>query len=1227
MNRLIEALNEMNEGFDLLDQIWMTIFSRDDSVEGVKKLKNELLENREALLKLLINSARYDLYHKLIVNTVPGYGDEIEFTLSDKLLEIMEFQSLPDEKLTFNREKIEIWLKHKDILTSFKRELITTFMTTALTMNKNTAATEEKYANQLEHFKLFLIWTKMIGDMNCFLDPNNSTYDQVLRLAGAPPINVLIKDFLEDVIRIVSSEYGPKYPYPFITAMMKSFMNSSPNLTIRYFMYKEQLVETKSMERSKIFSCNDLTFTMQACLNSDKDRVKTLYQQNEDLHDGDEGAQEAILLELFRINQEWRSLQVMFEDMYGRGTLPKTVHYGITMEALNSLCADAEMERLYEQMIQRGLSINAAIFEPLMKVKVRQGNQAEVVRLFDSYVLNCLKGKADPKGIAPLFPLVLQIPRKKNNMVTLLKYFTLYIKRENVYKITIIDGEAVKIALKYMANMHALKYIEMLKDLIIDSHKEDKDFYVGMISAYSKLDQFELADEMAYEAHGKSAPPFSELDIWAVQLKNNIKWLKNSRTKRDEDYNLSKIRFISRTVYCTNARVLDCAGGAALLAELIAYYTSLKNFKLAQILLRKARIMNMRNELLSLPRLRNLYSYNKLEDVVRIFKIMDKKNVKMSGKTFQLVFRTALRLDSKLGDEYESSTAMLKQVFQQYGLEKGKPKKVGLDFEKDSLYIARMVIDFLRYAGPQKGTPVFLTFVERMYEELQGCVSYDMRTIIYEGFELIYGLNERILEKEIKQTESLINKYVKDYPLDGDIILPRSLSQSYPRLILKMRKILHKEKDDFTVEDYGKILDIMAIGAKFSSENFSDILMSVLTLDKNPHFEKVLNVVESRLSYGSELIRKTYLTKKMCYEICLKYLSDNYKDDEKIMAHYADLNQFYRVRSMDDVRTHVRRTGIENFLRSRSGMLFNVKTDAYGSRSMNHYNFLKYFSPERIINRYLKLGRELYAELHKQIRVYQAKDVKGFYITQQKYPRTIGVLYNNDLRFPKLLSMFRRTVNTFVDNNEKRKYKAITYLERSLLDTPYKMFISKTADQSTPMKLGDTRLEEQHVSELPEDTESQERELKELQELYELSQDSGSQDGDVQEIYGPQDISELEQDGDLQETSKLEQDGYLQEITELEEESTEPEQDSSEVEQEAIEPKQDGEPEQEYSEPEQEYSEVEQESSEVEQDGEPKQESSEVEQEAIEPKQDGNPQEAIEREQDSEPKQEVIVEK
>lgn len=79
----------------------------------------------------------------------------------------------------------------------------------------------------------------------------------------------MLKFFLQDLVRVVSKEYGMKNSYYFITAIMRTIINKSPYLTYQYFTFKESQIRLRSLPRNEVLFVDDLTLALKACFKFD----------------------------------------------------------------------------------------------------------------------------------------------------------------------------------------------------------------------------------------------------------------------------------------------------------------------------------------------------------------------------------------------------------------------------------------------------------------------------------------------------------------------------------------------------------------------------------------------------------------------------------------------------------------------------------------------------------------------------------------------------------------------------------------------------------------------------------------------------------------------------------------------------------------------------------------------------------------------------------------------
>lgn len=129
---------------------------------------------------------------------------------------------------------------------------------------------------------------------------------------------------------------------------------SAPNYVLKYWQYKVKHSRQMGLAPSRVLNYKDLKYAMQSLLSMNYHKeVEELYWNFPTLHDDD---QIEVLLELCAVSKDWEGLQKRFEEMYGRGNLPLTVHYAIVMNALATVGAKQEVDNLFQQLIERKLA-------------------------------------------------------------------------------------------------------------------------------------------------------------------------------------------------------------------------------------------------------------------------------------------------------------------------------------------------------------------------------------------------------------------------------------------------------------------------------------------------------------------------------------------------------------------------------------------------------------------------------------------------------------------------------------------------------------------------------------------------------------------------------------------------------------------------------------------------------------------------------------------------------
>lgn len=1050
--RLVEVLNELQIGFQFLEKMWDAIFNRVVTDESVTALQKAIIEERDPLTNVLIRSARYDLYKKIITPRLNH--SQMSINKSDELIEIIQLQSDKNAGITFNSKNIENYLLNENKNLILKQQLITLIICTSLKLNRGLQYTERDYTTQLYLIENFMAWTKMIENNEWFCNPDATQYDEVLKLIGIPPGDYRIEKYLQDILKLVEQEYQTKNLYIFITSIMRTLVDKAPHLTYKYFYFKDAQIRQRSLNRSNVLIQDDLTYTMQACLKFDSQKLFDLYKNNQDLHDGDEGGQESLILELSKVTKDWNALQKNFENMYGRGNLPLTVHYGIAMQALNTLRADEELGRLYDQLQKRGLHLNSTVMDALIRSKIRLLDQTKVIELFEVYAKMSSQGKADPKSVQKLFPLILKIPMRNRETSVVLDYLKQYLQREKETGRIFIDGSTFQKVMQYAVGIPSLKTIEATKALVEEYGKQSTEYYAGLISAYSNLDQFERADKMAYEAHRKSKIPFGEIQIWALQLKNNMRWKLRSPDTITSQYNEIKINFITKMSFCSAFQLFYDQGGISLISDIIQSLHNHGKLKQELAVFRRSKILQLRDERIYTTRLDFWRRKFEWHEILKEFDEMNGKNILITARTYRFVLAAVLNLDAKSGSNFDNSTDMLKQVLRFYGLSSDSTKNDRLSLEDDILYLARMVIDFVDIVGPEQSSLLYLNFVKQIYDKLGKNLDFRLSLILYEGLVKVFNEDKITMTKEFHRLGELVDSYIKDYPFKEVPIFPYRVTRYYGDMLVSWLK-----SHTPTRADELKILRVLQSGVKLETDQYTSVLKYFLEKldDDEDYLDQVLKIMEDNLIHGNLDEYRSYLEKQLCYKICLKYLMDNYGDEDAIFTSYQILNNFYDINGPDQVRENLKSTNITNFLRSSSGRLFNIKTNPYGFKSMSHHKFLDYFNPEHIAQKGLFASNDLILLLRIQILKYCQNDKDKLRTYFKKHPKTMKfVMTEKSTILPLKFKGFRSIIDDIsplgnLNWKQNRIARASRVLKSLLLDTKYQMFITADANQSTPM--------------------------------------------------------------------------------------------------------------------------------------------------------------------------------
>ncbi|KAG5420946.1 hypothetical protein I9W82_000036 [Candida metapsilosis] len=1056
--KVVEASFEFHdEGFRFITPFWKALTTSTDEI--LLDLQKTILKRRERLLMLILNSGRFDIYESLILPSIKKLVPDDDLGFLDRVTTILELQSTSSGAFYFNEKQTMSLLMNDTMSKNEKRDLVKILVTNSFAAGKSSSS-------RMYSIETFLKCAKLIEGDDWFASKESFEYDSLFQMIGFPTIEDRFDDYFQEIIKIVEKHYDPSISYDFLTEIMRNLSERAPFVTYRLFEFKSAQWRQRNLPRKDVLNHLDLAYAMKACMKLDENKIYEIYLQNEDLHDDE--SQEAIFLDLCVEHKDWKSLQDRFENMYGKGNLPDTVHYGITMQALEFLEADSELERLYEQILDRGLMMNSAIFIARMKARIRQRNQTDVIALLEEYLSLAAQERAYKDGISLVFPFAFQLLFLEGTNKDVLQTVQIYLEKEQKLQLPIVSGEALCSIANYFSQNCASKDLDELFKLAKEYQKCDSGFTCNLIDAYSNLGQYSKADEIAYFAHAQSHPPFSDLRIYASQLKNHLRWRRQDISRSIKRYNDIKVNYIMSLSLQSDFTIFQSRPGGidllSLVMDSLRYnavdysranalrYLKGRAIKTISSLIRRQTAYRIRlDEKLYLPLMKQnlIYENYKPLNVMKIFNEMNQRGVLVSAQSYKHVMKAMRSLDKRYDRSYNNSTEMLNQMLSLYGFEAEKSKSnPKLDFRKDSLIICEILIKYVQSVGLKKGSDLFSKFVLFCEESFEGKLPLDLRVKIDLFLSECYkDVNSVEYGAFLEQKFEVYSNILSEHHNSNDVCVPMVLNDALSYFTIQRMKYL-VDVNSFTYESQGEILDVISMGVQPNIFDFNYLIAYFLKEMSSVHLTKVMEIIERRLIIGNLAELESYKEKKLCYKICMNYLCEVY-NEQTVADNYKILSDYFGIKSLTKVRAQSENLKQLDFLKSASGRLFNIKSDPYGSRSMNQFSFIEYFNPVRDFTNEPRLFNETSRLLMRAISEYKRKNKKDATSLLSLYPK-VSKFCKSNLSYYSHLNAFNRKVDYLNSSQDTRLRRTKDVLKELLfIHNSTKIFIPKPDDLET----------------------------------------------------------------------------------------------------------------------------------------------------------------------------------
>ncbi|ODV77964.1 uncharacterized protein CANTADRAFT_7435 [Suhomyces tanzawaensis NRRL Y-17324] len=1013
------------QALDILIDMWEMVFA--NAAGTFTPLQAQIFQEKDKFIHILINSRNYRVYERLVR---PLYKISPQLTWADRLVTMFELEDV-NGVLSMNRSAIVKFLKSDQDI-KLKRKVIS-ILIHRVVLN----ATDDSEKN--EHFKLFVELCHIVGDDHfLFIDPEYIEYAKVVRLMAIPrdphlrgisepaSQNSPNAAFMEHVTKLQDFFEGatPAY-FNFITSSMHHIISFSPNNVLNYWKFKAD--HSKSHSSAPILSHHDLKIAMSA-LSSLKlyPEVLHLYKSYPNLHHED---QIEVLLRVSELSKDWKLLQTQFEEMYGKGKLPYVIHYAIVMKALAGIGARDEVDMLFDQLKKRKLTPTASIFTALISSRLHYNDVASAKKSFDLYMSYVNLGTIEKSTSAYLYRLLFKMYIKSKDIEQVRAFLDEALEEQKATGIQLISSSSINDLIEFSSSNYELEFMEHLKNLAEDLELTNMHTYQNLIKGYTKLDQYEKANELIYKAHSSSEVPFANVDIYTAQLKTYRHWIRRIPDPEQKLFYQIKQAFIVSLVTLNHMNNISIRNNSGLHVEVIEYFLSRHDIENAQKMMNLSQKREFLAERHFLPFMKYHLRQNTYEsygEILNLYRKMVDQRIQISTKTYVYLMKALIYLDGMNNNNGENAYKLLKSIFEMNGLSL-KPQTLSnttskvmmIDMIDRAEDLFKIVASYVNDLGThQNDIDMLVHFLNEIKKILGGKLSLQFRFLIYREMSKIYqkqnnySLAENLIDNGIEDLSAVVQKYTLRYPFEDHLepILPVMLVKDLRNLL--NTKIMLLEYGRKSPAAYLHILQqssdqgVRLSGTQFN-RLFKEVLKDDITLDT---LKLILSTCENHLISGNWVEVKIMRKLQFMYKLTMLHLSLGLGNDSTIHKYHI-LSEYYDVHELGALKRELAFIG-DSLQALEYQFEANRKTlDARGwDLDKLLENIPRFFIPERRIRSANKISPtncyQIWLALHRHIGTDQSIAFK----LMDEFPETLEFLmYNEPARIR--LGFFRSKID------------------------------------------------------------------------------------------------------------------------------------------------------------------------------------------------------------------------
>lgn len=990
--RFVQALSMASEpgntaAYDFALESWNQVFDRNNT--GLFHIQDQIWAHRDHLTHLTINYMDFELYERFIAPVRPTASK----SWADTLASTLRFQTNRNDQLTYSRMNMQQFLLGKQPEEAKKR-LLAVFLRKGLLY----AETDDRYSI-ISDFLLLLV---LSGNQELLFEAGDrEIFEKSLRLLVTPTRGWSLMAHIHQLQKSVqnASPEDPKQAYlNLLSTCMTVVLPFSPSTALAYWEAKNTMVLPENSPSDLILRPEDLKIAMEANLNMRKyDQVLHVYGQHPNLH---HEMHIDVLLQVSEQSRDWKLLQLQFEEMYGRDELPYVVHYATVMNALASIGAEEDVEKLFYQFQKRQLRPTPGIYGALIKTKVAHNDISGAKHWFKAF--STIFGPEEP-ATEDLYGLIFKIYFKQSDLTSAMTLLRSSLENQQKNGQRLVGGAVMAQMLDLAASNYDLAVFEEIQSLAFSFDLANEHFYCSLIRGYTSFDEFERAKSAAFNAHMDSDVPFTSAPIYCAQLHNYRTW--HRATTHHEARKELQDRIFD-IVDKAEAGTISPRASGPLYEELIRYNLSLGQLKEAKKVFQLVKENEALVESHYLPFF-DFYSKNASVDSIShtldVYREMARENIKITSRTYVYLINTLLQLDSRQENNYQNSYNLLESVFDLNGLSISKdkePASKNIDVFQNAVSLCKIVSAYVMATSSRlaPNMDLLVHFLDQIRTRLDNKLTNAFRFTIYSEMSKLYYkqgrvvLASKLVESGLAELHQITGHFVKTYPYDEDkqfVKVPKNLQREYRKLAAL--KITCLQADGGSPLAYATVFDdAKAHNVELTGESYNKLLKNMLKGDYPASLvPKALEICENHLVAGSWVNSQRLNKLQYLFKLTVLVLYDQIGRE---MAHerYGLLCDFYDVKNVRHEMHHV------NPYKALEHELQVFSRRFHHNHPLTVQEVLKkipsFFSPERRIPTRNKIADDVARSLFHAVESFCEDDRKKAFSFMDEFPETMEYL-------------------------------------------------------------------------------------------------------------------------------------------------------------------------------------------------------------------------------------------